>query len=565
MMDAGVEIGLLQRRYRLPAVEPLTRRRLDGLTETLLRDRLPEVLERLGIRPEAAACLRELRLDLTYRPGMGEAECLEAWTEHLTRDLAAALERAAPDDVIRYRSRVEAFVDAALALASGRLERGWAWKALGITAADHRATPTRLASQWRAQLAGAPELPAVLRRLIRTDAVAPMLARGLLRRRDLADLGRAHLRALGREGALETPVARGLHRLETEAGTPTGTGGGAQRGTRGGEDRVVAVNRAARVLRNSRILKTIKGEPVPDEAMALAVLPILEVEPGLLAEPVASLGPLLRAIAGEILPAAAPEDLHKAVGKPAADLVVPFRSKAPRRDAAPTLASEPSGTKKITSATKATTHALNEPEADGTGSRAEPSRNSGEEGAAGSAPLPPAPFHESTAPETLCSEAGGLFILINAMKRFGTVERLLADPALADRPLERTLEDFALAAAPVPLRDPALAVFSDRAPDDPPWRVQDGPPDSEEATALAREVESLRDGLADLLPDRNRNELLSWVVLREARIEISSGWITTTLPLACVDTGLRRAGLDLHPDYVPWLGCVVRIDYEATP
>jgi len=158
-----------------------------------------------------------------------------------------------------------------------------------------------------------------------------------------------------------------------------------------------------------------------------------------------------------------------------------------------------------------------------------------------------------------------MFILINAMKRFGTVEHLLANPALADRPLGRTLEDFALAAAPVSLRDPALAVFSDRAPDDPPWRVQDGPPDSEEATALVREVEALREALADVLPDRDRADLLSWVACREARIEISPGWITATLPLACVDTGLRRAGLDLHPDYVPWLGCVVRIDYEATP
>ena len=28
---------------------------------------------------------------------------------------------------------------------------------------------------------------------------------------------------------------------------------------------------------------------------------------------------------------------------------------------------------------------------------------------------------------------------------------------------------------------------------------------------------------------------------------------------------LRAAGLDLHPDFVPWIGMVIRIAYEAAP
>jgi len=39
------------------------------------------------------------------------------------------------------------------------------------------------------------------------------------------------------------------------------------------------------------------------------------------------------------------------------------------------------------------------------------------------------------------------------------------------------------------------------------------------------------------------------------------GWIELRLPLDAVDTALRRAGLDLHPDFVPWLAAVVRVVY----
>ena len=43
---------------------------------------------------------------------------------------------------------------------------------------------------------------------------------------------------------------------------------------------------------------------------------------------------------------------------------------------------------------------------------------------------------------------------------------------------------------------------------------------------------------------------------------MESGWIELHLPLAGVDTAIRRLGLDLDPGFLPWLGCVLRICYD---
>jgi len=48
---------------------------------------------------------------------------------------------------------------------------------------------------------------------------------------------------------------------------------------------------------------------------------------------------------------------------------------------------------------------------------------------------------------------------------------------------------------------------------------------------------------------------------RSGRIEREQGWVDVHLALADVDVDVRRAGLDLDPGWVPWLGCVVRFRY----
>jgi hypothetical protein len=51
------------------------------------------------------------------------------------------------------------------------------------------------------------------------------------------------------------------------------------------------------------------------------------------------------------------------------------------------------------------------------------------------------------------------------------------------------------------------------------------------------------------------------VARRRGRIDHSPGWVDVHLELDQVDIDVRRAGLDLDPGWVPWLGTVVRFIY----
>ena len=52
------------------------------------------------------------------------------------------------------------------------------------------------------------------------------------------------------------------------------------------------------------------------------------------------------------------------------------------------------------------------------------------------------------------------------------------------------------------------------------------------------------------------------VCARHARIAAEPGWFEVRLRSDEVSTAIRRCGLDLDPDYLPWLGAVVKFVYE---
>jgi hypothetical protein len=128
--------------------------------------------------------------------------------------------------------------------------------------------------------------------------------------------------------------------------------------------------------------------------------------------------------------------------------------------------------------------------------------------------------------------------------------------ALADPPADALrLMLLALARAlGVPDDDAALAAFCGGSV------PQTEPPDefAERAAALAAQWSAWLDEAApDLAEPR-----LAAVCRRDGRLRLEPGWIEVHLPLASIETGIRRLGLDLDPGWLPWLGCVVRICYD---
>ena len=62
-------------------------------------------------------------------------------------------------------------------------------------------------------------------------------------------------------------------------------------------------------------------------------------------------------------------------------------------------------------------------------------------------------------------------------------------------------------------------------------------------------------------PKTPPGELLDLVCRRRGELVFDPGWIELCLPADEVSVELRRAGLDLDPGWLPWLGAVVRFAY----
>ena len=167
------------------------------------------------------------------------------------------------------------------------------------------------------------------------------------------------------------------------------------------------------------------------------------------------------------------------------------------------------------------------------------------------------------------TEAGGLLFLLHVVDELGLAETLAEDPVLGARPLRWALHRLAVLLGEVAEDDPAALAFAGLMPGAEPPSALHEPAGGAEHEALARHaarlVARLRERLAggaspDGAPGAAR-ELLLRVTRRRAEIVADPGWIEVHLSLDQVRTDVRRAGLDLHPDHLPWLGVVVRFVY----
>lgn len=198
---------------------------------------------------------------------------------------------------------------------------------------------------------------------------------------------------------------------------------------------------------------------------------------------------------------------------------------------------------------------------------------------------------------------GGLLFLLHLVDALGLADRWSDDGPLAARPLRVALHGLALALlrdeagfTDVADDDPAVLAFAGLRPLDPPPRTttdavespasprppaatarRDEAPEAftpEEQAAVAEAARRMAEALAERLPedfaegasqDESRvgpgSALLAGLVARRAEVVADPGWIELRLALEEMDTRVRRAGLDLDPGHVPWLGVVVKFRY----
>jgi hypothetical protein len=502
-MTDTLRIERMRVRYRLPAGRPDLRRRLDRVLDRVLDEELEPALERAGVDPRSEICIQTV--DVPVRLGVGSPDRAlgEAWSAAL----AAAIARAASGrgrDVVRYSSRTEALTDFAVGVAAGDLSRAWAWRQVGLVARPGTLTAETAQTALVAALLAEPELiVAVLRSASAARALRGLIA--LLHDVELAVLARAARAAVtgtGSSGELPAIAAAGEARSEAPPA-------------------VVAA--ARRILERSVVLRDVaplaRGV-ARARVEALAGLALVEVEPALARGAWVQVAEVVSERLGEASSTASAKAL---------DPVVPVAAVEGPVSERPEEALDAPGRLPIS------------------------------EGEVADDPTEPPRVPTDTA----TTAHAGLLFLVGIIDELGLPGKLLAGDLGERHSLAWALHRLALRLARTEERDPAALAFAGLGPEDDPPSVLEGEPDRDELAQLDRIVRSVARRAARRLgrqPGRSR-ELLDRVCRRPGEVVAEPGWIELRLPLDSVDTELRRAGLDLDPGWVPWLGVVLRFVY----
>jgi len=171
------------------------------------------------------------------------------------------------------------------------------------------------------------------------------------------------------------------------------------------------------------------------------------------------------------------------------------------------------------------------------------------------------------APTAAVSAWGGLLFLLRLIGANEFPARVAEDPEtygygtrLALRILATALIRFAAPELDPGSEDPVVLAFSGLMPDAEPLDEDVAATWVEaEVGSLVTELRRCVEGVEDT--GSSDQALLLRVIRRRARISAAVGLVDAEFDLDDVDIDVRRAGLDIDPGYVPWLGVFVRFRY----
>ena len=551
---SGIVIGQLEVRWQIDAELPEgSRARLGSLVSALCNGPLEDVLADTAGGRHAEVCVRRVVVPAHHaRWDCTDAELVAGWADAIGHAVRATAVPGA--DVVRFASRAHARADLITSVLAGDRARVWAWRLLGLWPAGTWSDAEVVS---RTADAAADERPGALVALVVAAARAGQLGRFI------ECLGLAALAGLTHRAWL---AARGTTRLRQRL--PSGSEPASPCDA---ADATLIVRLVALLCQRSEILARAAGLPAagrpaagPDApvrpheggpgvgsvagagpeslAESLAALAVLEVEPAMAVHPDA--WAVTRATARALLPAGAdrlsppsatpdvtrhPGPPGEANGRPAQAAVRPPSHHAEPGTPAP--AAEPGGAAGPT----------------------------GPPAGSGARPVLPG--------ATAATAWGGLLFLLPVVGELGIPAAVTAgtgDYGTGLRPVLHELGRQFLARAapdaePADVHDPALLAFCGLGP----AAEAPQPPDQQAAGRIGLFADSVLAALRARLPAPGEGDsaVLLGVCSRHAVVEADPGWIDVDLRLDEVSVDVRRAGLDLDPGYLPWLGCVVRFRY----
>jgi len=558
-----VRLHRFETAYHLPRWARAERRRLDQMRMTVIDLAFERALAHEGIREEAELCIRNISVPVRLNLTGGDESVTASWSAVLAAEIARVVRDGSTRNVVVYQARREALLDLALSVARGDWSRAWAWRQLELWSATDDAGEADARGQLVRALCTAPSLIVpTLKALGQVDCLDGVARR--FTERQWQELSEAALVEAGAANLISAAVGKPSSGLRRDAG---------------------------RVFKRSSLLRAITSSRAPAGTSAVtrravAALAVLEAEPAALHTETAT---TLISIIAETM-ASARQEMTEIPSEVSAivdtDSDVAQSPKLAAEDVAVELASANSSANDRVPAAKnsATTGAdladfvgsSSTANSKATGSDAQDMNVSGnanllkptqkdmlqpslESSARPGAELQPLDFRRRA-----FTRYGGLLFLVALVQDLELPEEIMAHPALNDRPFVWVIHQLALALVPAEPDDPAALAFVGLPPDATAPSEDEAPPSEIEKVLLNAFVVRMFERLASLLgsEDETQGSLIESICYRRAEIVADPGWIEVRLSLDDVATDIRRAGLDLNPGYVPWLGVVVVFVYE---
>jgi hypothetical protein len=519
-----VSLNKFRTHYFLPTADRAEQQRLDRLRLDALDNAFAAAIDSAGLPPEGELCIRDLSAAVRLRLNASDQSIAAHWGSALAGNLADVIRQGPDSKRIFYYSRRQAVFDLTLSIARDDYERAWAWQLLGLWP-DHKPLDGRaavLALIYGLRSESNLIVPAL--RLLATAGYLPALSR---------KLSANYWEELAEAASVAAKAGVFFSAVNAQVKPPS--------------SRIFSY--ALRVLKRSKILAGIDASGTlvgAGERMrrAVATLAVLDAEPALLQ---GEIGPTLLTVVTASL-------VRDAAAVAPANETKSDATKQARKAAA-----------QLSNLTEQTS--VSGPRHDTTLIDANSGRSS--EAIAAPSPVGTAPDRKPVS-ELLdprrrrMTEFGGLLFLLNVIELLKLPEQILADAALAARPFIWLLHQLAMALAPIEPDDAAALAFAGLAPDAVPPSQQEQPATPAETRALLALAGKIGEGLASLMDYQHESTevLLEFVCRRRAEVVADPAWIEIRFSLDQVATEIRRAGFDLDPGYVGWLGVVVKFVYE---
>jgi hypothetical protein len=472
--------------------------RVDRIVHRVAKARLERALGANAIGADGDWCIPRVALRAALDFERPDTSLEELLAQAVLDAIASAMRGP---DAVHYPRRIDALADLVASASLGRFDRAWAWVRMGLIN-----DPTELERR---------RGPCVLDVLARhpSDAVSAVT-------RAASTIGLAPLHRLFTLSGWVRLVD-----IVIDAHVPAASASAVTDLVRQDDNALATIDTASEIARASRLVGSSRLANAARESRlrfdsrtsrALAALVVAESEPGMLSGK--RLAPALLTVAQMVAGTVqALAETPSAAAKPAAPQRMSDADSVPDRSTDDEAARQPDSP-----ITDQASGAVGEP-----------------------------------------TQHAGVVFLLNVARDAGMPETLLDDPALDGFDPGHLLARLALTLAPMPDDDPALIAFAglDEKRMRRGWSREPLPPEIFERIRTYADKWAAAASERMGRDDEDRRQVVAEIVDRTGRIEREQGWIDVHLALADVDLDIRRAGLDLDPGWVPWLGSVVRFCY----